>query len=407
MTTIKKIWNKHYFSISLFLFLLVYSVVIPGKLQPWKIFNSSLAFHAVDFSMGFCTKFLPGAIYNIFFDTVNYTLVSAYESVLLIIFFACVCFYLEKFLLSLKPEYRKTGIILSLLLITGPGTFSNYIVCLGMLDVYWLFGTALFLLFLSKKELNLLIIPLAVCAILVHYAGIFCYVPFFAILVLYKLSCAKKGSGKVILLITFLLTTIVSIAFTLYMVVNEKYNTVYSYDEFSKIVTDKGADYLAYYQFGLYRELEEFYGVTIQSDSIFEMIYWQIQSTIYTFMGSSGYWVDAITVILLILPVVIITFRTFGHLIKKNKENKLKQFSFVCMILLFFMTLISGVLFSSDFIRWISHAFLPMLVSLFYVIYIEKDEAISFVKGIFDKIPRSVFIIFFIIYAISSFSPYF
>jgi|GEM_PF-3781876 len=71
---------------------------------------------------------------------------------------------------------------------------------------------ALFFLCLAYRPLYLLAAPLCVLALLVNYAAIICYVPFFCILLLYKLSGETDRKSKRMLLAAFIVCVCVSVA---------------------------------------------------------------------------------------------------------------------------------------------------------------------------------------------------
>ena len=87
MSKIKSLTEKHYYSLFFFLFILIYSFVVSGGMRPWSSIGLTQSFHAVDYSMGFCARFLPGAVYQFIFGAVNETTLNLYLSVLMIVFF--------------------------------------------------------------------------------------------------------------------------------------------------------------------------------------------------------------------------------------------------------------------------------------------------------------------------------
>lgn len=416
MAVVKKIWNKHYYSICFFAFLLIYSLTVPTSLQPWHACNVSLAFHAVDFSMGFCSKILPGAIYNIFFDSVTFFKVTLYESILLILFFVAVSVLLEKVMLSIDSQYKKSATIMMLFFLTGPVTFGGYVKQMGMIDVYWLFLTAFFLFALYNKKTRLLLPIIAVLCVAVHYSAIICFVPFFALLILYKASCTDDKKEKKLLNINFFVTVILSLASTVYFVIFEKKNLTYSREEFDKILLDRGVleTNLNYYDFAFYNYSEgneEFLSeleMNFDLGYLFDVIWQQIgtNQTFFKTLSSGEIWITAAFIFALIVPLVVFVFKAFVTVIKKNKENKIKVFSLVCMMLLPVATLGCCFLFSTDLIRWILHAFLPLFVSFIFVLYYEGKEMWKLVHEKISAVPSGLLIIYFMVYSLSVFDPY-
>lgn len=419
MNLIKKTWSKHYYSICFFAFLMCYSVVIPGKCQLWQISDVSLSFHGVDFSMGFCSKILPGAIYNIFFDDVNIFKVSVYETVLLILLFAGVSVIIEKFIFQFPLNQQKTGVIISLFLVTGPITFSNYVNELGMLDVYWIFLSALLIVFLSKKELYVLIIPVCLCAIMVHFSSAFCFVPFFFFLILYKISCVTESKEKKYLCIVFIATIIASVLLAVYFVVFETTALTYTQQEFREILLSRGVpeSHLYYYEYAFYGDGSGYVDVDqavldITMDSpiayLLYVVKAQFVNTITLHMGqfALGNGINSLFILILAMPIVIFIFKAFSELIKNNKENKIKAASLVFMMIMSFVPMVVGFFTSTDLIRWISHSFFPFFIFFAYVLYNEGEDFRESVSHRLSGIPLTVLGSYFLVYAITCFEPY-
>ena len=416
---IKKIWNKHYYSICFFVFLVCYSVVIPGQCQPWLASKVSLSFHAVDFSMGFCSKILPGAIYNIFFDDVSTFKVSVYETVLLVLLFLGVSFIAEKFILQFPLKQQKTGVIIVLFLLTGPITFSNYVNELGMLDVCWIILSALFVVFLSKKELYFLLIPVCMCAVMVHFSSVFCFVPLFFFLILYKISCITEPKEKKCLCIVFIVAIIVSVLLAVYFVVFETTTLTYTQQEFREIMLSRGVpeSHLYYYEYA-------FYGVTPDFDDAGESLPEITGDTFFMYLLhivkvqfvttfilkiqqiSNGYGINSVFLVFLVMPIIIFIFKSFSKVIKDDKSNKIKVASLIFMMIMSFVPMVVGFFTSTDLIRWISHSFFPLFIFFAYVLYNEGDDFRDYINEQISKIPLTVLGSYFLIYAMSYFEPY-
>ena len=95
---LKTYFNRHYYALIVFEFCIIYSCTILGDFATYGVDKAVSAIHAVDFGMGFCSKLIPGAIYNIFFDNVSKIKTSVYLIILLIGFFFVLSFMIEKFL---------------------------------------------------------------------------------------------------------------------------------------------------------------------------------------------------------------------------------------------------------------------------------------------------------------------
>ena len=136
---------------------------------------------------------------------------TVYYIVLLFVFFAALALFLDRLVNRIEKKDRAVALVLIVLFLTGPSTFSIFITDIGFIEAYWVFLSALFFLFLAYKPLNLLTAPLCVLALMLNYAAIICYVPFFCILLLYKYVTETSKSAKRMLLAAFFLCVAVSI----------------------------------------------------------------------------------------------------------------------------------------------------------------------------------------------------
>lgn len=396
MTKIKSLCEKHYYSVFFFLFILVYSCIVPGGLRPWETTSVTQSYHAVDFSMGFCSRFLPGAIYNFLFGAVNERVLNIYLAVLMIAFFFVLSLLLEKFILGVDSKYRFIAMVLVMFFITGPATFSIYIKLPGMMDTYWLLAGLLFFVLLSKKQTwFLLFIPFVICA-LVHHATWLCYIPAFVLIALYKISVTQKKKEKAYLWGTLFLAVVASIALTIYLVFFERDNLVYTVEEFIDVLSAKGANHYTYYAESFY-----YYGYAeYESTSVFEEMLFRISTNFVSFNSLSR-----ISVIVLLMPLVIFIYKFFIKQINTDR-NKLKKFSYVCMLLLVPCSIVATSFLSTDLIRWVDHAFLPLFASFLYVLYNEGAEAWECVKDDFQKINIKTVLIYFVFYMSVVYYPY-
>ena len=67
MNLIKNYFKNHIYFYGIFAFVLLYDFLAVG-IEPWDSANVYYSFYLIDFSFGFCSKILPGAIYNFLFD---------------------------------------------------------------------------------------------------------------------------------------------------------------------------------------------------------------------------------------------------------------------------------------------------------------------------------------------------
>ncbi len=392
---------------------MIYSFVVPGEFKLFRVDEAILAIHAVDFGMGFCSKLLPGAIYNIFFDSVDTIKTSLYLSVLLIGFFAILSLLLEKFILNIEPMHRKTAIIILAFFLTGPSTFAIHTHYPGMLDMYWVFCALMLFVFLSKKQLTpLIFLPFILC-VTVYFSSLICFIPFFVIIILYKISCTQEKKEKALLWSVLIISTVAAVGLSVYFAAFEGNNLVYTIDEFHEIYSKKGVDDFFYFDQSLYKDVvsnnyDEYAVFTLKSDSTIEKFIWEVTLRMnYNLTAISLK--DKITVLFLLLPVGSFILAFLFNQIKINFGNKyrLKQFSNICMVALPFFTLFTSVFFSEDLIRWIGHAFLTLFASFIFILCKEGDTVWGWVEEHIAKIPSVALLLFFVFYATTVYHPYY
>lgn len=409
--TIKSFANRHYYALCFFAFFILYLTIIPGDCKIWKIDDSTYSFFVVDFSIGFCSRILQGAIFNLFFDTANTTNVSIFWSVSFLFTAAVICFFAEKVILKTEPEYRKAAILTFLFFFTGPCTFAMHFKTIGLIEFFWVSCLVLFFLVLQKKQLWFLIVPISVMMIFYYYAAIICYVPLLAILLLYKISTLNDKKDRRYLTVVFFGAVILSIFFTFYFVFFERSNLNYTMEEFDNILLSRGVENkgLYYYNFAFYRHMDNLmddpnYNLPKVEESTsplmaFKVIMQQISVTLRLISFSH----ITLIVLLLILPILVYIYRYIISEMKKNRDNKLKTFSLFCMAALFPFTLITGFCLSTDVVRWISNAFTPLFIAFIYAVYKNNDWK-SVHKDI-NSIPLSYLIPYYLVYAFTTFLP--
>lgn len=412
MSEVKRFCNDHNISVFLFCFIVLYSIFIAGEVQIPIISDVIFSYHAVDFSMGFCSKLIVGAIYNFFFDTVKDEYILIFESILLVGFFITLSVLLEKFIYAIEPKYRKAAFILVLFFLTGPCTFSMYVKQIGMLDVYWLFACAFFFIFLSNKKLYLFMIPLFLGTLMVHYGAIFSYIPFFVIIMLYKISCCEDKKERNMLWIVTVLSSVLAIALFIYLLLFEQDNVTYTLSEFSEIMKERGVTYNRYYEYALYRdggeqaanypELEKYFNTNVSTaESLINLLIIQFWVTL-----KSVSFTQDILPLVLISPIMFVIYKYISVIFRRDKKNYVKRFSLFCLVVLFWLTYIVSTFTSMDDLRWITHSFFPLFTSLLYILYIDRNNVEDFFENIVNNIPKNLILIYFIFYGVITIVPY-
>lgn len=409
----KRFFEKHCYSVAIFAFIIIYSAFVSEGFKLWVPDSSIKAIHGVDYGVGFCSKLLPGAIYNLFFDKVDDVRTTIYIAIWMLGFFAVLSLVLEKFILNTKPENRKTALVLAAFFLTGPSTFAIHICYPGMLDTYWVFFALLFFLLLSKKQLTpLLFIPFVLC-IMVYFSSLICFIPFFVIIILYKISCCDDKKEKVMLWSVLVFSVVTAVALSGYFIFFENDNLKYTIEEFHEIYAAKGIESFKYFDHSLYKSLNLQIGLEEQLNEaldsgdnklkFFAELSYRIKHSL-----SKLYLKDKAVIFAAVFPVAAFGLSFLLSQLKTNLKSKkrLKAFSIMCLIILPFFSLITSVFFSEDMVRWIAHSFLTLFAGILYIIYKEKEQAWNWIENTLSKIPFTNIILYFIFYAAIFYEPY-
>jgi len=407
MTSVKHFLYQHRIFFGLFFFLLIYEIVIGNNLEKWEVNEHFITFYTVDFGLGFCSRFLPGAVYRFLFHDTSVFTASVFAAVLTIIFFIGICILLEKLLLRVSMEHRPLCLFFVLLFLVGPASVSLYVRWLGVLDFYWVFFTLAFFFFIAHKRLYFLIPPLFVLSVFVHYGAMVCYIPMMAILLLYKISVTDDKTERKILWTVFSLSVAFAVFTTLYFLFFEKQNLVYPVEDFNRILIERGANYTYYYDYDLYRVVVSKTGeiafVDEQADiSFIGKVIGGIKAQIKTTFDEgfkSGSMTELALGGVVLLPVIGVIFSSLWSRFRSGEKNKLRSFSLILAGLLFLMTLVFGTFFSTDTFRWLTHTVMPLFTIFLFISYYEGDMIFEEIKRRFSFVNAPVLILFFMIYA--------
>lgn len=413
MTKVKEKLYDHRFGLFFFIVLIVYNF-IANSFKWGEITGNTYSFHVVDFSIGFCSKLLPGAVCNLLFDNITYEKLLIYLSTLMIIFFALISFLLDKLINKTKDTIKTQTLVIVLFFISGVCTFAFHFEYLVWFDFYWLFAAVLCFFCLMKKQTYFLIIPLMIAAIMAHYAVLVCYIPFIVIIVMYKISITENKKEKIYLSVVCLCAIVASLVFGIYMISSENENINLTMEEFNQFLASRGVkeENFEFYDFAFFRDevidsykgnentgiLENINSLDTSKMSLSVFLQMFIQQIFVTVFISDMK--TSVRYILLLLPLIIIIYRLILIDFTLDKKNCLKRFSIICSILLFWVTFILGRVLSSDTLRWFSDGLIPLMAFLLYVIYKSSDELKVKIKEKLSTVPVSAVVIYYAIYAI-------
>ena len=422
MERLKKGFAAHTRFFVILALLLTYEFVVVGRCAVWRTGVVAYEFHALDFSIGFGSFILPGQIYQWICGAPDAGTLTAYHTVLLLCFFVVLAAFTERLILCVQPEHRRTVGVLAFLFLTGPLTFSMYVQDLGMPEVYWIYLAALFFLFLSYRPLNPLIAPLCILALMVNYAAIICYVPFFCILLLYKYTTENDRRAKKWLLASFILCVCVSIPFYVYIALGTMKNMNYSFEEYNALMRSRGVTELTYTDSLFYGHYEEDFPAWFYAKMAASPFYTEgeVLTRLQRLVNFAVFRVNMVafhlqqrsplmTLIpwIAVLPVIALIFRFCFRQLRDPEKPKLRRFVFFCMPALFLLGIAVSWMFSFDYFKWICFAFLPLFASFLYVLYRERDTVPQFVRESVKAVPFPMILMYCSVYALCVYSAYY
>ena len=424
--------KKTEYAAVIFAALVLYSFIIVCRCSLPRVDGVTYSFHCVDFSMGFCSKLLPGGLYNLLVSAPSQKSAAIYETVLLLVFFLFLSYALAGYYLRVPEKHRKTALILGLFYLTGSSTFAPYAFQLGMLDVYWLFLSLIFIYCLHTKYIKWFVFPAVLfLGCMVHSGVIMTYIPFLCLLLLFEYTAEKEKRERLRKGILLLLCMTVSLGSYVYFLTQDKNNLTYSMTEFNSILEERGCDMTRYYDTAFYctpeNYTEEFLEVFQESGdypkspytplftgddlspvkTLLNALAFQLQYQFFT-LTQRGMFRDVFTeaaVLLLILSPLLVLF--YRLLIKKTRTEKagMKKLAYICSLVMFPLAAFGSLMLSTDSVRWIDHGFLCLFTLVLYLLGRDEDGWDEIGK-FFGSFHPAVGAAYLFIYALTIFDPY-
>ena len=386
----------------------------------WGVDNITYAYHLVDYSMGFCTKFFTGAVYNFLFDKIDRQYMNIFETVLIFLVFSFVSYCLSKIICETESARdRRILFILFLLFLTGPVTFSMFFTEFGMLDVYWLYFAVIFMIFLSNKYYCWLIPLLFMLSVLVHISFSISYFFLFSMMIMYKCSQTDKRFNRVSLLFLLIVSALLTFAAAVYFTTHESGNLNYSMNEFNLLLEQRntsGEDvYLKYYDYSLYKFVNGYYIneralIDNGPETGFLSLIVKIINSMYNQLAFSVSCMDSkiirnySCIFIIVLPLVFFFYKFWAFNFKKSRG--LGKLVFLAAMVQFPVTFICGSAMSPDVLRWMAHAFLIQFAFLLYVVWTDRESSLSFINEFMSNVSRRLLYPYCVIYAFSFMENY-
>ena len=413
----KTLWAavlRHRFSLFFFLFLLLYTAVVVRRLDPPEMESFYYSYFCVDFSFGFASKLLPGALFRAICG--KYALVSdavRYAVFTLLLIFAGLSLLLERFLLNVAETRRRTAFVLLLFFLTGGYTFSMFSYQIGMLDTCWVFLAILFFLFLEQKFLRFLIPLLFLGSLFVHITGVMFFIIMAALVLLYRISVEEERKEKRIYTLIFTVSLVLSAALFLILAPNES-GWVCSMEDFHRKMAGYGSTNYAFYDYTFYHIM---FGknyvpdFVAQTDSgvlrVIYYLYYQVKLNLDLFLQDPRYGITAGLLGFSLISPLLIFFVRFHVSRFRKKGTGLRRFCAFLMLVQIPLMILFGILFGTgiDMTRYLTYMLLPPFVSVLTVLYHEKDQQAVFLDRLLPYTKEPAFWLYYLAYALIALSP--
>lgn len=430
--TQKKITQGKY-AVLFLLILTTYSVCVINRFSLPEVDKYiTYTYHCVDYSMGFCSRFLLGAVYSLFVENPSPESATVFENVLLLLLYAGISFLLARWYVRLPKDQNSAGFRLVLFCLTGSCAFPAFAKMPGMLEVPWLFFGILFIICLPHCNLRYAVPLFMFGFLLTHIGAMLTCVPLFAILLLYEYTLADTKTEKRIRLILFFISCAVAVISFCYFVMFEKQTLTYDIYEFNEIMEQRGSSGLYYYDFALYNntnDLQLIESITFgtanpetldpgrfvsdaeSSVSLVHEILFQVELRLRYYLAENATMLKVLLGKLLVMltvlsPLLVMFYKFFIFRFKTAKGDNVRRFLWFCCIALFPFTVILSMFISEDSVRWLTYGMLSLFTILFYISYREGSDAIRPVFTFINSFSEPVLTAYQILYALSVFSPY-
>lgn len=415
MSAIRNWIKRHKTGLVCFAFLVLYEWLYVNNGAAWSVNPVTYSLYVMDYSMGFCSRILPGAVYGALVGRYEYAPISAFVTVFFILLLAAIAYYMERFFTAAAPKDQKTCLVLIFLFLSGPFTFGILTREFGMLDLYWILFFAVGLALLPKKRLKWLLPLCLIGMIFVHFAAIFCYAAVLLVLLLFFAAKTVDRKEKRQYYILFAVCFLVTVGLSGYFIQFESENAVYPVEEFNEILRSRGVTFPEYLDSTLYRMTDSSiatpvhdyarYSVDPDSTGVVRFVQWILYYSWGALSFSQEYgrlWF----LFLLEIPVAALLFSLLFAYFRREKGNGGKRIAVIVMLLMFFGTSASGFLFSSDNFRWMAHAVIDLFICTFAVIYYDWREGFQTASSIFGRIGVPPLAVYGLVYVLTSMDPY-
>ncbi len=343
----------------------------------WQISPVAYEIHAVDYSIGFCSKLLPGAIYHLLIGKYDTTSLTFYIHTVTVLFMFLMSCLFQRVCYEIRDN-KVFVFVLAVLLVPGCTiTFNHLLLAEGYFDIYWIIFFSAALLMVRNRFTRLVIPALCFLMVLVHYGSFLSFVPLLLLIVLLKAVKAENVYDRKSYELIFAIALIVSTASFLYFVINETANLkIADYEAFKAFLRTRGVDRSDYFSWYLFKNTDVITVLDIDSNRAMEEIlnggdqvskFSQIAHAIFALFKwtvVSSEYLYYIPLLFYVSPLFVISTVLVARYIKLFAANRLEKIIAVLLLLIPFLDAVEIFVASIDTQRWIGHA----VLSLFTVI---------------------------------------
>ena len=409
-------WSlRHRVGLLCFAFITLYGWLIVNNGAFWSVNPVTYSLYCLDYSMGFCPRLLPGAVYKALIGVYAYAPVSAFVTVFYLLLAGLTSFFMERFFEAAPPKEKKICLTLIFLFLAGPFTFGIYIREFGMLDLYWAVLFALGLLLLQKKRLKWLTPLCLIGMVFVHFAAVLCYGALLLLLILFFAAKTEDRAEKKQDYLLFALCFLVTAGLTGYFVLFESENLVLPVGEFNELLRSRGVTFPEYLDSTLYRMTDPSVAqqtrdiarndVDPASTGIARFIQWLLHYAWGAYAFSQRYTRLWFFFLLELPPAALLLWLQVSYF-RRRKGNAPGRLCALLMILLFFGTSVVAFLFTTDNVRWLAHALAGLFISTYAVLYYDYREGFQKARSFLLRAGKPALAVYLLIYALVSFDPY-
>ncbi len=380
-STFRRILYSNRFALFFFAYAVMYNVVIVNRFVRWEVDDFAVfAFYAADFSFGFTTKLLPGAIYRIFFGSpATRQNVTVFMTVVVLLFFAFLAVLLQKIMYRMPEKNRTPAFYLLLLFLSGAYTFAVFTKTLGLLDTFWLLFTLPFFFVIEKKKLRFLIPLLFALTILVHNVAIITYAALMSLVLLYRAVTENDKKERRSLITVLVLSLSVAAAEAAFFTLFET-KLICPISEFHEKLTANGSSVYYYYDYAFYGIYDgEYYipnGVLDNASTVMRLLYsvwYRLKLNARMLMRLGEIHPISFACALAVLSPIFVFFSGFHAAWSRAAKNMASRLCAALMILLPICIPIATIPFSEDLTRWFSHSLITAFVFVLCVVYYSEE----------------------------------